>query len=94
MEPYIAYMLAAILGGVLGTIAPYLIKIWQEGWIKFDISYFYGMCVSMVLTVWGLVPTTGGFDWQTCLTVFFAALGINQVINKANAVRVAKKNGG
>jgi len=84
MEPYVAYLLAVLLGGSLSMIVPYLLKVKADPGVKFDVTYFYGLCISTILSVVALIPDTNIVDVRSIFTVFFAALGLNQTANKLN----------
>ncbi len=93
MEPYIIYMLVALAGGVFSTLVPYILKAWEDSSIKFDVTYFYSLCISTFIAVIALIPDTNVVDVKTMMIVFLAALGMNTLTHKGNTV-IKKRNGG
>ena len=93
METYIAYMLAAFLGVIFGTIVPYVLKSWENGGLKFNYTYLYSLIVSGLIACVALIPNTTVVDLKTLVIVFMAGLGLNTVTNKMNRTRI-KRNGG
>jgi len=83
----IAYYTLALVGGLFAIILPYLLKVWKDENLKFDITYFYALVVSTLISVGGLVPETDVFDLRTAVNVFLAALGLAGALAKANSVR-------
>jgi hypothetical protein len=84
MEIYAMYLAAVLLGGLCRVIIPYLLKVYADPSLKFDIIYFYNLVVSMILSVIVLIPADGGVpDLRALVALFLAALGMTDVTNKA-----------
>jgi hypothetical protein len=93
MEPYVMYLIAVLLGGICRVVIPYLLKVYQDPTIHFDMMYFYNLVVAMVLSVLVLIPAEiGPPDLRVLVTLFLAALGMTDATNKV--VKSYKYNGG
>jgi len=81
MDPYWYALACVVIGGILGVVIPYLFKV-MDGDLKFSYSYFYGLCVSMVVSAVALIPEpVGVLTGQAIMMLVLAGYGIQQVAN-------------
>ena len=91
MEAYTTFLLVVLAGGVTRVVVPYLLKVYFNPDIKFDMVYFYNLLVAMVLSVVTLIPNGGSTDLQALVTLFLAALGMTDITNRTvKSIRALK----
>jgi len=86
MDPYWYALTCVVIGGILGVVIPYLFKV-MDSEVKFSYSYFYGLCVSMVIAAVALIPEiigelTGQMIMMLVLAGFGIQAGTNMVTSK------------
>ena len=86
MDPYWYALICVMIGGILGVVIPYLFKV-MDSEVKFSYSYFYGLCMSMVIAAVALIPEqidelTGRMITMLVLAGFGIQAGTNLVTSK------------
>lgn len=86
MDPYWYALACVVIGGILGVVIPYLFKV-MDSETKFSYSYFYGLCMSMVIAAVALIPEqidelTGRMITMLVLAGFGIQAGANLVTSK------------
>jgi len=92
MDPTILAFIAIFGGSLCAVVVPYILKKANdpEG-PKFDISYIYGMILTLVAAAVLLIPETVDTSFQGIMTLFLAGLGLEGTVNKANSIRIKGK---
>jgi len=93
MDAQILAFVAILSGAFCAVVIPYILKKANdpEG-PKFDISYIYGMILTLVAAAFLLMPETVDTSFQGIMTLFLAGLGLEGTVNKANSLRIKGKN--
>jgi len=86
MDPYWYALACVVIGGILGVVIPYLFKV-MDSEVEFSYSYFYGLCMSMVVAAVALIPEqigelTGQMITMLVLAGFGIQAGANLVTSK------------
>jgi len=92
MDSSIIAFLAIFVGALCAVVVPHILKKMDnpEG-PKFNISYVYGMILTVVAASFMLIPETVDTSFRGIMTMFLAGLGIEGVVNKANTIRIKGK---
>lgn len=95
MDLYWYALACVVIGGILGVVIPYLFKV-MDSEVKFSYSYFYGLCMSMVIAAVALIPEqidelTGRMITMLVLAGFGIQAGANLVTSK---IRKGVNDGG
>ena len=81
MDPYWYALTCVVIGGILGVVIPYLFKV-MDSETKFSYSYFYGLCMSMVIAAVALIPDPiGELTGQMIMMLVLAGFGIQAGTN-------------
>lgn len=81
MDPYWYALVCVVVGGILGVVIPYLFKV-MDSEVEFSYSYFYGLCVSMVIAAVALIPEPiGELTGQMIMMLVLAGFGIQAGTN-------------
>lgn len=92
MDPTILAFIAIFAGAFCGVIIPYLLgKMNNPEGPKFDITYMYGMILTLVAAAFLLIPEAVDTSFQGIMTLFLAGLGLEGTVNKANSIRIKGK---
>jgi len=92
MDPTILAFVAIFAGALCAVVVPFILKKANdpEG-PKFDISYIYGMILTLVAASFLIIPETVDTSFQGIMTLFLAGLGLEGTVNKANSLRIRGK---
>jgi len=93
MDPTLLAFVAIFAGAFCAVVIPFILKKANdpEG-PSFDISYIYGMILTLVAASFLLIPETVDTSFQGIMTLFLAGLGLEGTVNKANSIRIKGKN--
>ena len=92
MDAQILAFVAIFAGAFCGVIIPYLLnKMNDPEGPKFDITYLYGMILTLVASVFLIIPEVVDVSFQGIMTLFLAGLGLEGTVNKANSIRIKGK---
>ena len=81
MDLYWYALACVIIGGILGVVIPYLFKV-MDNEVKFSYSYFYGLCISMIIAAVALIPEQiDELTGQTITMFVLAGFGIQSTTN-------------
>ena len=89
MDTQIVAFAIIMAGALCGVIIPYLLKMHEEG-IEFNMSYMYGMVISLIVAAFAIVPDAVPLEFKPLFTLFLAGAALQTVINKANTMRIKK----
>ena len=89
MDTQIVAFIVIMLGALCGVIIPYLLKIQEEG-IEFNMSYIYGMVISLVVAAFAILPDTIELAFKPLFALFLAGAALQVVANKVNTIRIKK----
>jgi hypothetical protein len=82
--------LAVVAGALCGLVIPALLKMQEEGQ-TFKMSYLYGLCISVVVAAFALIPDEVEVGFKPLAMLFLAGIGMQGIINKGNSVRIKMK---
>jgi hypothetical protein len=83
MENIMIVAIITVMGAMLGTYIPYLLKVREEPETKFDVKYAYTLFFNLLLQALVLVPdTVPDLTYKVVLTAFMAGWGAQAIINK------------
>lgn len=81
MDIYWYALICVVIGGILGVVIPYLFKV-MDNEVKFSYSYFYGLCISMVVAAVALIPEQiDELTGRTITLLVLAGFGIQSTAN-------------
>ena len=89
MDTQIVAFIVIMIGALCGVIIPYLLKIQEEG-RKFNMSYIYGMVISLVVAAFAILPDTIELAFKPLFALFLAGAALQVVANKVNTIRIKK----
>lgn len=73
-----------LVGAIMGTAIPYILKVREDPEIKFSAIYFYTLLLNILIQVAVLIPDkTPELTFKVILTAFTAGFGLQAIINKA-----------
>ncbi len=76
--------IVTIIGALMGTLVPYLIKVYQDKNITFDMNYGYALVLGIIVQVVALIPDdVAVLTLKVILNAFAAGAGVQMFINKA-----------
>ena len=87
MDTQIVAFAVIMAGALCGVIIPYLLKMREEG-IEFDMSYIYGMVISLVIAAFAILPDTIELAFKPLFALFLAGAALQTAINKVNTIRI------
>ena len=87
MDTQIVAFAVIMVGALCGVIIPYLLKAREEG-IEFNMSYIYGMVLSLVVAAFTILPNTIEIAFKPMFALFLAGAGLQMAINKVNTIRI------
>lgn len=76
------------IGAAMAVLVPYVLKVREEA-IKFDMRYFYGLLVSVIIAAIAAMPSEVDVSVKGLGMIFLAGLGLQSVMNKG--VKILKK---
>jgi O-antigen/teichoic acid export membrane protein len=79
--------LAVVAGAFCGLVIPAVLKMKEEGQ-TFEMSYLYGLCISVVVAAFALVPSEVTVTFSSLMVLFLAGVGMQGIINKGNTTRL------
>ena len=83
MDNIIIVGIILFLGAVMGTLIPYMIKVYKDPKIKFDINYGYALVVGTAVTVLGILPdNVPELTIKIVATAFLTGYGLQSILNK------------
>jgi len=84
MDNGIIIALVMFLGTLMGTLIPYALKVWKDSTVEFDINYGYALIMSMIVTVFGMLPdSVPVITVKIVVSAFLTGYGMQSLINKA-----------
>lgn len=86
--PEMIAVLVFAAGAALAVVVPYILKAREDG-SKFDMQYFYGMVVAVVVAALVALPAEVDTSFRGLSLIFLAGMGMQGVANKS--VTVLKK---
>ena len=87
MDTQIVAFAVIMVGALCGVIIPYLLKAREEG-IEFNMSYIYGMVLSLVVAAFTILPNTIEIAFKPMFALFLAGAALQTAINKVNTIRI------
>jgi len=92
MDPTILAFVSIFAGALCAVVIPYLLgKMYDPEKPDFDISYIYGMIITLVASSFLLIPEEINTSFQGIMTLFLAGLGLEGSMNTINSVRIKGK---
>jgi len=83
MEPTTVIGIVTVLGALMGTIVPYVLKVWADPEITFDVNYAYALVIGVVVQVVALLPdNVPALTVKGIITAFGAGYGLQTLFNK------------
>ena len=77
-------------GAIAAIVIPFIIKAKETG-DSFDLSYIYGMIISLVVAAFAILPTEPvPMEFKPLFALFLAGAGLQVVANKVNTLRIKK----
>ena len=89
MDTQIIAFAVIMAGALCGVIIPYLLKMQEEG-VSFNMSYIYGMVISLVVAAFAILPDSVPLQFKPLFALFLAGAALQSVINKLNTIRIKK----
>lgn len=84
MDNLLVIIIITLMGAVAGTFVPYVIKVYQDPDISFDVNYGYALLLSIFVAVFGIVPDeVPVLTIKIMLGAFLTGYGLQSIINKA-----------
>lgn len=84
MEPTTTIEFVTILGALMGTLVPYVLKVWNDPEMAFDVNYAYALVVGIIIQVVALLPdNVPALTIKTVIAAFGTGYGLQTLINKA-----------
>lgn len=91
IDAYWISLTVAVGGAFCGMVFPYLIKVWDEKDVKFEMGYFYSLIISAVIAAVALIPAEIVLSPQYYMSLFLAGIGVQTVVAKGNTTLKKKK---
>lgn len=77
-------------GAICAIVIPFLIKAKETG-TSFNISYIYGLILSLIIAAFAILPTEPvTMEFKSLFTLFLAGAGLQTMANKVNTMRIKK----
>ena len=89
IDTQIIGFLVVVVGAMCGLVIPALLKMKEKG-EKFKMSYLYGLCISVVVAAFALVPSEVDIGFKPLALLFLAGVGMQGIINKGNSERMKR----
>lgn len=71
------------LGALAGTLIPYILKVYRDPAIKFDINYGYSLIITTLITVFGMLPeSVSELTIKVIATAFLTGYGLQSLLNR------------
>lgn len=73
-----------LFGAAAGTFIPYILKVWKDPEVSFDMNYGYALLLSIVVQVATLLPDeVPVMNMKVLIMAFAQGYGIQSIVNKA-----------
>ena len=90
IDTQIIGFIAIVAGAMCGLVIPALLKMREAG-VTFKMSYLYGLCITVVIAAFALIPSEVEVGFKPLAMLFLAGVGMQGIINKGNSVRLKMK---
>ena len=75
--------IVTMVGALMGTLVPYVLKVWQDPEVSFDINYGYALVLGVVVGIIALIPDeVPVITLKVILIAFAAGYGMQSMANK------------
>ena len=91
IDAYWISLIVAAGGAFCGMVFPYIIKVLDEGDIKFEMGYFYSLIISAVIAAVALIPAEIVLSPQYYMSLFLAGVGVQTVVAKGKTELTKKR---
>ena len=81
MDVGIMAVMAFALGAALNVLVPYILKTRESG-VAFDVHYFYGLALSVVVASLVALPAEVDVSFKGLAMIFLAGMGMQGAVNK------------
>ncbi len=83
MEPTVVIGIVTLVGALMGTLVPYVLKVWKDPAITFDVNYAYALVIGVVIQVAALMPdNVSALTIAAIVNAFAAGVGVQTLLNK------------
>ncbi len=83
MDNTIIIGIVMIIGALMGTLFPYVLKVWKDPKIEFDWNYGYALVVTVLIQVAVLIPDdVPVLTFKVLITALAAGYGMQSFISK------------
>jgi len=89
MDSQIIAFVVIMAGAICGVVIPYLFKVIEDG-REFNISYLYGLIISLVIAAFVVIPDTIEMAFKPLFALFLAGLGLETIAAGINTKRIKK----
>jgi hypothetical protein len=90
MDSTIVMFGAIMAGAICAIVIPFVIKAKETG-DSFNLSYIYGLLLSLVIAAFAILPTEPvPMEFKPLFALFLAGAGLQTVANKVNTMRIKK----
>jgi len=73
-----------LLGAIMGTLVPYIMKVIKDPALTFDYNYAYSLFIGIIVQSIALVPdSVPALTIKVIVSAFAAGAGIQMILNKA-----------
>ena len=75
--------LVTVIGALAGTLIPYILKVFKDPNVEFDINYGYVLVLGVIIQAAALIPdSVPGITLKVIVTAFASGYGLQTIINK------------
>jgi len=93
IDPYWYAYAAIVVGGTLGLLIPYLTKVYDDPETSFDMTYFWGLLMTLLIGAVGFVPDDpSSLAPKILMGLLVKGFGIQAAVNMA-VTRIKKSKG-
>ena len=90
MDVGIMAVMAFALGAAMSVLVPYILKA-RESDVAFDVHYFYGLVLSVVVAALVALPVEVDTSFRGLALLFMAGMGMQGAMNKGVSAVVKRK---
>jgi hypothetical protein len=90
MDPTLVAFGMIMAGAIAAIVIPFVIKAKETG-DSFNLSYIYGLLLSLIIAAFAILPTEPvPMEFKPLFALFLAGAGLQTVANKVNTIRIKK----